>query len=351
VRSFEPFYQEGARSGQRRGIGLGLPIAKHLVERMGGQIGIESEPGQGSLVWFQLSLSKQKGAEPWRVETAPLKGKRLIIVDDVASSRGMLVDVASGWGMQVSTAEEPMQALEMLQVGAHTGTPFDFLLVDYDLPGLGGLGLAEAVLDDPATASTRVILIVPHSQQNWQDEPLLVGLEAVIAKPVRVMQLLELLLSLEENRRCAEVARLDEHIRRSEEPGKPQTERPKVLVVEDNVVNQKVAVRLVEKMGCRVELSANGQEALSAIARDTFDLVLMDCQMPVMDGFEATAAIRGLEGDVRSIPVIAMTANAMQGDRERCLAAGMDDYLSKPVSYEDLKSMVNRWLARTGRMS
>jgi CheY-like chemotaxis protein len=315
---------------------------------MGGQIGIESEPGQGSLVWFQVRMGKQQGSETWRLESGPLRGKQVLVVDDVASCRGVLAGMLAGWGMEVSTADDPSSALEMLQVGAEAGSPFEFALIDYDMPGLGGLGLAEAILDDPATAGTQLVLMVPHSHRGWQDEPVLFGIEAVISKPVRELQLLEVLVSCTESARRADLARLKRRLIKSEpdqsEPTAPENPRPSVLIVEDNSVNQRVTVRLVEKMGCRPEVVANGEEALVALSRRRYDVILMDCQMPVMDGFETTAAIRQIEQGGPATPIIAMTANAMQGDRENCLNAGMDDYLSKPVSYEDLRATVTKWL-------
>jgi CheY-like chemotaxis protein len=239
-----------------------------------------------------------------------------------------------------------------LQAAAGSGAAFDFAIVDYDVPGMGGLGLAEAILDDPATAATQLVLLVPYSHRGWQDEPLLDGIQAVLAKPVRARLLLGAMLECGETARRSDLARLGQSLRRtpveqafplSAAEAGPQPV-PLVLIVEDNAVNQKVTVRLVEKAGCRAVVVANGEEALEAMEAAAFDLILMDCQMPAMDGFQATAAIRRLEGDQRRTPIIAMTAYAMHGERERCLAAGMDDYLSKPVSYEDLRAAIQRWL-------
>jgi PAS domain S-box-containing protein len=351
VRLFEPFYHvEAGVPRKAGGTGLGLPMAKALVERMGGEIGVESEPGQGSLFWFQLCVEKlPEERSAWRAEARGLNGKRILVVDDIASSRGMLAALASSWEMQVISAEDFSRALEAIQTAADNKTPFDFALLDYDLPGTGGLGLAEAILDDPETAQTQLILLVPHSHRGWRDEPVLYGIEAVLPKPVRELQLLEALLSCAEAARQADMMRLR---RRLADKGTApvvtaEDNRPRVLIVEDNLVNQKVTLRLVEKMGFRPDIAANGQEALAAVRNRRYGVILMDCQMPVMDGFAATEAIRAIEAEGpngRRTPIVAMTANAMQGDRERCIESGMDDYLSKPVSYEDLRATVGRWM-------
>ncbi len=337
-RLFEPFSRCEPGRQHPGGKALGLAIAKQIVEQMGGEIGAESEPGQGSRIWFLIRLPKDQDSRESGPDLSLFAGKRILIVDDVASCRGTLAELAIGWNLKVSAAADGEEALGMMRAAAESNSPFDFALIDYEMPGMGGLDLAEAMLDDPATSDTNAILVIPHSEKEWKEEPILAGLRGVICKPVKATELLDALLL------CPLADRPRAYLAR--EPETTSDLLPRFLIVEDNHVNQKVAARLVEKMGYHADIAANGLEALQALDRRNYQLILMDCQMPEMDGFAATQSIRNLSTEVSAIPIIAMTANAMQGDRERCLAAGMNDYISKPVGFEDLRAIVTHWLER-----
>jgi two-component system sensor histidine kinase/response regulator len=357
VRLFEPFSQvDGSPSRQHGGTGLGLATAKNLVEKMGGQVGVESEPGQGSLFWFLVRLRRGSGAEKVYPELRHLAGRRVLVADQNASARGAIIETLSGWGMKASGAGESDQAMALLESAARQGNPFDFALLNYEMPGMGGLELAESILIHPRLGSTRLLVMTAYSQRRYREEPLMEGIQGLITKPVMTSDLMaSLLRCLPEATTAADLGMMSRQVGGRSPQAPPAPEPPaegearqvqRILVAEDNLVNQKVAMRLVEKMGIRADVVNNGEEALAALRQLPYSLVLMDCQMPGMDGFEATAAIRAMEGDQGHTPIIAMTANAMHGDRERCLEAGMDDYLSKPVNFEQLSTIVNRWLRR-----
>ena len=346
ARLFEPF----ARAAGRRptGTGLGLAISKHLAEKMGGQIGVESEPGQGSLFWFLVHFPKQEAVPgAGTIDLSPLHGRRVLIVDDVASARGAIAELAHGWKMRVTSAADGHQAMELIRGAIRNGSPFDFAVVDFDMPGMSGLDLAETILDELPSGVHHILLLAPHSQRQWRDEPLLEGIRKVLTKPLRESDLLQCLRQCLESEIRPALVQLGTHVGAAEsqpEPGHPGASVRRVLIAEDNKVNQKVALRLVERMGLAVDVVSSGAEAIRAAEHRHYDLILMDCQMPEVHGYAATAAIRALPGEASRTPIVAMTANAMQGDRERCLEAGMDDYISKPVNFETLRAVMGRWM-------
>lgn len=344
---FEPFAagSSGNEAASR------LAIAKRLVESIGGQIGGESDRGQGTRIWIvipvELVAAAATRAHPW----PDCAGRRVLIVDDVASVRGAMAELASSLGLTAVTCDDGARALTQIRGAAGAGTPYDFLLADCEMPGVSGIQLAESILDEPELASTGVILTIPFSQRRWIHELPMQGIRGLLTKPIRRQMLIDLLRGQRpETPLPAQAGALvpdsgdETDGETSAKPGYGLT--PNVLIVEDNLVNQRVAIRLVEKMGLRAEVVPNGLEAIRAVQRETYDLILMDCQMPEVDGYTATAEIRRMEGRGGRVPIIAMTANAMRGDREKCLEAGMDDYIPKPVAFEDLRVLVTRWLAR-----
>jgi signal transduction histidine kinase/DNA-binding response OmpR family regulator len=349
ARLFKPFSQADPSTTRRfGGTGLGLAISKQLVELMGGRIGVDSEPGKGSCFWFTLRLRKTPESARLRRHPGELSGLRVLIVDDNETNRTILQAQVSSWGMQAEQAPDAPSALDMLGAAWRGGQAFDVALVDMQMPDMDGIQMAQAAKSDPAIANVPLIMLTSMGANGEKQRALQAGFASYLTKPVRQSHLFDsvanALCTLAEERASEERARA-----RARQVATPDSgPRPLVLVAEDNVVNQKVATRLLEKLGYRCDVVANGAEAVEALQRIEYAAVLMDCQMPEMDGYEATAKIRELDGGRRHTPIIAMTANAMAGDREKTLAAGMDDYVSKPVKVEELKEALARWVRRSG---
>ncbi|MCC6141069.1 MAG: response regulator [Nitrospira sp.] len=353
---FQPFVQaDSTMTRQYGGTGLGLSISKQLIELMGGRIGVRSAPGRGSTFWCTVRFPKQPSSVSAILPTADLQGRRVLIVDDNESNRLILHHLVSGWGMQDVLAENAANAVAHIEDAAWRGTPFDCAIVDVVMPGKDGLQLAAELQNLPCAASTRIIVMTSLLQRGHAERARKVGAKGYLTKPVRHDELRDCLRTVlgmpQVSAEAAQTGATAPPRLVTRHTLAEHTARQRVLVVEDNSVNQKLAVRMLEKLGYRPDLVENGQEALAALDAGTYDAVLMDCQMPIMDGFEATAAIRRQEAAGKCyvgaghLPIIAVTANAMQGDRERCLAAGMDAYLAKPIKLEDLKTTLARWIA------
>jgi signal transduction histidine kinase/CheY-like chemotaxis protein len=348
-RLFQSFSQADSSTTRRYGgTGLGLVIAKQLSEMMGGSIGVDSTPGQGSTFWFTVRLAKQPGSVQTRLPVnVDLRGQRLLIVDDNATNRTILHHQMAAWGLYADGAASGQLALEMLRTAAMRNEPYDLALLDMQMPGMDGLELARTIKADPALTTLPLVMLTSITQRGHMELVQQAGIAAYLTKPVRQSQLFDcLMLVIGTSMPAADPSSrttrpLIDRYRLAQV--KAQTQ-PRILVAEDNLINQKVAVRLLEKLGYRADVAANGQEVVEALTHTPYAAVLMDCQMPHMDGFEATVAIRQREGPTRHTPIIAMTASAMQGDREKVLAAGMDDYISKPVKVDDLAAMLRRWI-------
>jgi PAS domain S-box-containing protein len=354
-RLFQPFTQVDSSSARRYGgTGLGLAISRRLVEMMGGAMGVESEMGKGSVFWFTLPLEVCPPVKPNKVAARDgLAGLRLIIVDDNETNLMILERQLSTWGLKAERFTRAMAALEAMRTATSAGRPFDILLLDMAMPEIDGAELAQTVRADPALSSTRMIVMTSwgHSAET-RNTRRIEGLR-LLTKPVKQSQLLDALVSVmktgpsvqEESEASAVPAPAAEP--GAESPGG----KVRILLVEDNPVNQRVALRQFAKLGFpHTDAVANGIEALEALRRHSYDMVFMDCQMPEMDGYEATRRIREIEarntltrGSSVHIPIVAMTAHALQGDREKCLAAGMDDYIPKPIRMDDLKRALHRW--------
>jgi signal transduction histidine kinase/DNA-binding response OmpR family regulator len=337
---FESFTQaDGSTTRRHGGTGLGLTICRQLVEVMGGRIGLDSEPGRGSRFWIELDLPKQDSPAAVRRLPRALAGTRMLVVDDNATNRAILRQLLGSWGCRTVEVESGTEALAALAAGVG-GDAFSLVLLDMQMPGMDGAETARRIRADARFADVSLVLLSSMgSLRGGRAEAEALGFDAALAKPVRREKLLS--VAMEVLGSGAESVPV-------EAPSEPRRERGgaplNVLVAEDNAVNRKVLLRMLEKLGCRATAVSNGREAVAAAAREPYDVVLMDVQMPVMDGFEATAEIRRSEQrSGRHQVIIAVTARAMQDDRERCLAASMDDYIAKPVQLENLARTLERW--------
>ena len=333
------------------GTDLGLAISKQLAELMGGEVGVESEEGKGSEFWFTARLGKQAGGA--RVESLPpadLRDVRALIVDDNCTNREILTTRMTSWGMRPTEAQGGPGALQTLYRALDENDPFRIAVIDMQMPGMDGETLGRTIKADERLAGTRLVILTSVGARGDARRFEEIGFAAYATKPIRHVELKAILsLALTERNGAEPKPRpiTTRHTAR-ERLNLFAGRKARILLAEDNITNQRVAVGILKTMGLRANVVANGAEAVKALEALPYDLVLMDVQMPEMDGFEATRAIRNLQSAIpnRRIPIIAMTAHAMQSDRERCLEAGMDDYIAKPVSPQALAEMLDKWLPR-----
>lgn len=340
---FDPFVQaDGSTTRKFGGTGLGLAICKQLVGGMNGEIEVESSLGSGSTFSFALPLEKPQAQqeEPVRIN---FEKTRALIVDNSPTNTEVLQYHLKSWKVRPAAATSGQEALAKLYHQSKIGSPYELALIDTGLLDMKGTELAQRIHDDPALLKTSVILLCPFANRPDSAALRLARVSSALAKPILLPRLLNAVqMALDPSRKGPVIE--DPSV---ESPLSEQTRREcKVLLAEDNAVNQKLAVRLLDKLGYSADVVENGVDAVDRVRHGRYDMVLMDCQMPEMDGYQATAEIRRLEGTAGNTSIIAMTANAMDGDRKKCLDAGMDDYLAKPVQPDALKTVLDYWAAQ-----
>ena len=339
---FQRFVQgDGSTTRRYGGTGLGLAISSDLIKMMGGTIELESVPGRGSTFWFAVPIEKQAVPEAMPLATPDeLDGLRVLVADDNATGRTILSRMLDTLGCEVGAAGSGTQAVELIQSAARAGHPFRVAFLDMQMPEMDGEATAQAIKHDPLTRDTILVLLTSVGKRGDAARMEALGFAAYLLKPIKRRELSEALMAvLGQTRGIAQQPRPPLVTRHTLSELKDM----RILLAEDNPINRKLAVTLLTRAGYAVEVAENGAQAVDALKNGRYSLVLMDVQMPEMDGLQATELIRAEEGAHAHIPIVAMTAHAMKGDRERCLAAGMDDYLSKPLQTKDLFEAIERW--------
>ena len=344
ARLFDAFTQaDTSTTREYGGTGLGLAISTQIVRLLGGELTVQSTPGRGSTFAFSIELTKATGAKPALSGRADLNGLQVLVVDDNATNRLVLEGYLRAWRMTSISAGSAAEAMTRWQEAGEAGHPFDVAILDLNMPGTDGISLARTIRRRPDAATARLILLTSSAQRGETQLALAAGMDGYLTKPIRRSQLFDCLATV--------MGLAPGQTIEQSETGPQQHNGPSghILVVEDNEVNQTVASRMAQSLGYTVDVVANGAEAVEAVLATDYAAVLMDCQMPVMDGYQATGEIRRREREGRRTPVIALTAGAMLGDGQRCLDAGMDDYITKPVLRSALSEILSRWTTGSAR--
>jgi signal transduction histidine kinase/CheY-like chemotaxis protein/HAMP domain-containing protein len=328
------------------GTGLGLAITKRLIGMMNGDIGVESKEGRGSNFWFTVKMNKQPNTDDSHTRAImpeELRGKRILAVDDNATNRKIIKSYLKSWQCRATVAPDAEQAMALLTLAAENDTPFEMAIIDFMMPGMDGEALGRAIKSNPVLKETHLIMLTSRGMRGDAARARSMGFEGYLTKPIKQSPLFNAILTVFGKK--LDKKRPQDHsivtIHSIAEAGKRKLQ---ILLTEDNAVNQKVALIHLRKFGFSVDVAENGKEAVEAVRKRCYDLILMDIQMPEMDGHEATRTIRREGYD---LPIIAMTANAMKGDREKCLDAGMNDYLAKPVNPKELLAKIEHWSAHS----
>ncbi|AUT03514.1 hypothetical protein CLI64_25640 [Nostoc sp. CENA543] len=358
---FTPFSQVDVSTTRKYGgTGLGLAICKQLVTLMGGEIGVESELGQGSNFWFEIPLEKQTLPISTIPHSELLMNRRLLVVDDNDTNRKIIYHQATHWGMQVDQANSAISALMLLETACQQEKPYDVILIDMQMPEIDGMTLGRKIKADSTLAEIPLIILTSTNQRHELQEAFNIGFAAYLLKPIKSSKLLDTIISILSHpsdiiqNKAVNIQNLEVAIYENQYTGFSEKTyqacafpKLRILIAEDNLINQKLAIKLLQNLGYSADVAANGQEVLQLLKEIPYDLILMDCQMPVLDGLETTREINRWEhnnfANRRPPIIIAMTANAMQEDIQNCLNAGMDDYLSKPVSKEKLAAALEYW--------
>ena len=355
---FSRFTQADSSTTRRYGgTGLGLAIVKKLVDQMNGTIQVASQPGEGSAFAVTLSLPLDPAPEPEPVPPAHLQGTRVLIVDDCAINRIVFLDLCLRWGIRPDEASGGAEALGMVAAAVRAHDPYRAILLDSNMPEMDGENVARRLRASAEDRETAIVMATSSAQVGEADRFRAAGCDGYLIKPIKSGLLQAALLRVLGARSMGlpqplVTASSLVKLRAALAPAPASALKPfagcRALLAEDNLINQKLATRLLEKLGCCVDVAVNGVQAARLSASNVYDVIFMDCQMPEMDGFEATAEIRRREGDSRRTPIVAMTAYAMSGDRQRCLRAGMDDYVSKPIRPGLLEQALYTWFAHRG---
>ncbi len=352
---FERFAQADVSTTRRfGGTGLGLAICKELVTMMGGEIGVRSRPGEGSAFWFTVPMPLDRDPAPAPVSDLELRGIRVLVVDDDATNRRVLHEQLTAWGMRPEECDSGIEALEVMRKAATQGAPFVLAVLDHQMPGMDGETLGRLIKQTPELRETVLVMLTSLGQRGDATRLKQAGFAAYLTKPAKQSVLLDALAGAWAARHAAGTAGLVTRHSVGESAAAAQGDgatparfQARVLLVEDNAVNQKVATRMLERLGCRVDKAGNGKEAVEMAEALPYDLIFMDCHMPEMDGYEATREIRRREKGGRHRIIVAMTANALKGDREKCLEAGMEDHISKPIQKDALVTALARYAPQT----
>jgi signal transduction histidine kinase/DNA-binding response OmpR family regulator len=343
---FNAFAQaDSSTTREHGGSGLGLAIASQLAEIMGGRVWVESKVGKGSTFHFRVRFGLLKGPEEKLIpaELKDLKDLSVLVVDDNDTNRYILKEILTNWHINSAEVDSGQGALAVMKQAKKVGKPFSLVLIDYNMPEMDGFTLAEKINQDPDLAKSIIMMLTSAATRGDSARCRKLGISGYLIKPVKQSELLDaIMLSLGATTKEKEpVPLITRHTIRESRRGLH------ILLAEDNIINQKVAVHILERYGHKVIVAKNGQEVLQALKKENFDLILMDVQMPKMDGFAATASIREKEKKTGShIPIIAMTAHAMKGDRERCLDSGMNDYIAKPLKAEHLTKTIDHVMSK-----
>jgi PAS domain S-box-containing protein len=326
------------------GTGLGLAISKQLVEMMGGQIGVESEPGKGAMFWFTVIFEKQSGWV-WNEESQKIVGLEnlhILGVDDHITNRMILAKILENHGCRVAMAQDGKEALVMLQEAVRAGDPYQIVLLDMQMPEMDGEETLKQIKANPLIRAVKVIILTSLGQRGDANRLQGMGCAGYLVKPIRPVQLCEVILTVA-NYKPIEAATVHQSLVTRHSVSEQKRDNVYILLADDNLVHQHLAVAMLQKSGYTVDVVDNGRQAVEAVLKGDYNLVLMDVQMPEMDGIEATRIIRQSERNEKHTPIIAMTSHTMSGDRERCLEAGMDDYLSKPFNSKEILATITYW--------